>query len=81
MSLASLIARLGRLQVPTLFIHSDRDFVPIEVAREAANAIRGSRFVVLPDCGHFAYLEQPDRVRAAIAELMRAEPRSGPAAE
>ena len=65
-----LIARLGRLQVPTLFIHGDGDFVPIDVAREAADAIRGSRFVVLSDCGHFAYLEQPDRVRAAIDELM-----------
>ena len=65
-----LIARLGRLQVPTLFIHGDRDFVPIEVAREAADAIRGSHFVVLPACGHFAYVEQPDRVRAAITELM-----------
>ena len=66
-----LIARLGRLRIPTLFLHGDGDLVPIEVAREAADAIRGSRFVVLPDCGHFAYLEQPDRVRAAIAELMQ----------
>jgi len=74
-----LIARLRRLRIPTLFIHGDRDFVPIDVAREAADAIRGSRVVVLADCGHFAYLEQPDRVRAAVAELMRAQPRSGSA--
>jgi len=69
-----LIARLGRLQIPTLFIYGDGDFVPIDVAHEAADAIRGSRFVVLSDCGHFAYLEQPDRVRAAVTELMRVEP-------
>ena len=74
-----LIARLGRLRIPTLFLHGDRDFVPIDVAREAAEAIRGSRVVVLADCGHFAYLEQPDRVRAAVAELMRVQPRSGSA--
>lgn len=65
-----LTARLRRLRIPTLFIHGDGDFVPIDVAREAADAIRGSRFVVLSDCGHFAYLEQPDRVRAAVTELM-----------
>jgi pimeloyl-ACP methyl ester carboxylesterase len=35
-----------------------------------AGAISGSRLIVLDDCGHFAYLEQPDRVRAAIAELL-----------
>jgi proline iminopeptidase len=74
-----LIARLRRLRIPTLFLHGDRDFVPIDVVREAAAAIRGSRVVVLADCGHFAYLEQPDRVRAAVAELMRAQPRSGSA--
>ncbi len=75
----NLIARLGRLRIPTLFLHGDRDFVPIDVAREAAEAIRGSRVVVLADCGHFAYLEQPDRVRAAVSELMRVQPRSGSA--
>ena len=65
-----LIARLRRLRIPTLLIHGDGDFVPIDVAREAADAIRGSRVVVLSDCGHFAYLQQPDRVRAAVTELM-----------
>ncbi len=72
-----LIARLRRLRIPTLFLHGDRDFVPLDVAREAADAIRGSRVVVLADCGHFAYLEQPARVRAAVAELMQGRPRSG----
>jgi proline iminopeptidase len=74
-----LIARLRRLRIPTLFLHGDGDFVPIEVVREAADAISGSRVVVLADCGHFAYLEQPDQVRAAIAELLRGAPPSSSA--
>jgi proline iminopeptidase len=76
-----LIARLRRLRVPTLLIHGDHDFVPFEVVREVADAIRGSHVVVLSDCGHFAYLEQPDRVRAAVADVMAEKvPRPGGAA-
>jgi proline iminopeptidase len=67
----NLIARLGRLYIPTLVLHGDHDLVPIEAAREVADAIPGARVVVLADCGHFAYLEQPDRVRAAVAAIMR----------
>jgi proline iminopeptidase len=70
-----LIPRLGRLRIPSLVIHGDHDFVPIDLARQVADAIPGSRFVVLSDCGHFAYLEQPERVRAAVAEVMVAQPR------
>ena len=65
-----LIPQLNRLRIPSLIIHGDNDLVPIEVAREIANAIPGSRFIVLADCGHFAYLEQPDRVRTSIAAVL-----------
>ena len=64
-----LLPDLNRLDVPTLVIHGDNDLVPTDVAREIADAIPGSRFVVLPDCGHFSFLEQTDRVHANIAEL------------
>ena len=43
-----LTARLRRLRIPTLFIHGEGDFVPIDVAREAADAIRGSRSSCCP---------------------------------
>jgi proline iminopeptidase len=65
-----LIPRLRRLRLPTLVIHGDNDFVPTELAREIADAIPGSRFVVLADCGHFAYLEQPDLVRSTMVEFV-----------
>ena len=68
-----LLARLGRLRIPTLVLHGDDDLIPIEIAREVADAIPGSRFVVLADCGHFAYVDQPDLARAAIVELLLAD--------
>ena len=57
-----LLARLRSLNTPTLVIHGDHDFVPLECARNVADAMSGSRLVVLSECGHFAYLERPDAV-------------------
>jgi pimeloyl-ACP methyl ester carboxylesterase len=64
--------RLGGLDVPTLILHGDDDFVPLEVVRRIADAIPGARLVVLPDCGHFAYLEQPERTATEITEFLTA---------
>lgn len=65
-----LIPLLRQLEIPTLVIHGDRDFVPLDAARHITAAIPGARLVVLANCGHFAYLEQPERVRVAIAEFL-----------
>ncbi len=65
-----LIPALHRLDIATLVVHGDGDFVPIEVIRRIADALHGSRLVVLPDCGHFAYLEQPDRVCTIITGFL-----------
>jgi proline iminopeptidase len=62
---------LRRLAVPTLVIHSDHDFIPEESAAHIARAIPKARLARIKDCGHFAYLECPDAVRAEIAGLLR----------
>ena len=65
-----LLPQLHALRARTLVIHGDRDLIPIEIAREIARAIPGSQFVVLEDCGHFAYLEQPHEVREHLSALL-----------
>ena len=64
-----LLAQLPELDVPTLVIHGEHDFIPLVVAEHVAAAIPGAQLRVRPRCGHFAYLESPDEVRRAIAEL------------
>jgi proline iminopeptidase len=66
-----LLPRLERLSIPTLVIHGEHDLIPVECAEHIAQAIPGARFVLLRDCGHFAYLECPDRVRKAIDEFFQ----------
>lgn len=64
-----LLPRLRRVAAPTLVIHGEGDVVPVELARHVADAIPGAELSVLPECGHFAYLEAPEAVAQRVAEL------------
>lgn len=68
-----LVPRLRDLQVPTLVVHGDREFIPLGVAERIAAGIPGARLVVLPDCGHFPHVDQPALLRAAITSFCPVE--------
>ena len=55
---------------PTLLITGEDDAVaPASVARTLAERIQGARAVVLPRCGHWATVERPREVNAALADF------------
>jgi proline iminopeptidase len=66
----NLLPHLRQLRIPTLVMHGDHDLIPLDAARHIAAAIPDSRLVVITECGHFSFLEQPDPVHAAVAELI-----------
>jgi proline iminopeptidase len=66
----NLLPKLKLLRIPTLVLHGDYDFIPIECAAHIAQAIPGARLVVLRDTGHFAIIESPDEVRNEIGEFV-----------
>jgi pimeloyl-ACP methyl ester carboxylesterase len=56
-------------EVPSLVIWGGRDrIIPVRHGRRAHEEMPGSRFVELPDAGHFPQLDQP---RAFVEELLR----------
>ena len=65
-----LTPKLAALSIPSLVIWGDHDFIPVEIATHIARAIPNARLVSLKGCGHFAYLECPSDVRAAIDGFM-----------
>jgi len=65
-----LLPRLRTLDVPTLVIGADKDFIPVEIARQIAEAIPKARLVTLRDCGHFSYMECYADVRAALLDFV-----------
>jgi proline iminopeptidase len=64
-----LLPKLTKLNIPTLVISGDYDFIPAECASHIAEAIPKARLVVLKDCGHFSYLERPDQVHKKIDDF------------
>jgi len=67
-----LLPKLERLGIPTLVMHGDYDFIPVECAGHIARAIPEARLVLLKECGHFSYLECPDEVREEVGDFFRA---------
>ena len=55
--------------IPTLVLHGEDDFVPVEFAARIAETVPGARLSVLPGCGHFTYLEAPERVFEEISRF------------
>ncbi len=66
----SLEGMLGKIDVPTLVVHGEGDaIVPLESARQFQRAISGATLRVLPECGHFAHLDQPDELASVLRDF------------
>ncbi len=62
---------LGLIEAPALVLAGEDDFIAGPAsARELTDALGDVRTVTIPACGHFLFLESPERVRAAINEFL-----------
>ena len=64
---------LRTVHCPTLVIHGQQDPIPLASAAAAARSLR-AEFVVLDDCGHVPYVEQPEPLFAAIRRFLAESP-------
>ncbi len=64
-----LIDELRGVDCPTLVVHGRQDPIPLESAAAAAQSLN-AEFIALDDCGHVPYVEQPERVFAAIRRFL-----------
>lgn len=63
-----LLAEIG---CPTLVLVGDTDaLTPPELSKEIAAGIRGSKLVVVPNCGHLSTIEKPAAVNKAMTEWL-----------
>jgi proline iminopeptidase len=60
-----LIRDLKGIKVPSITIHGRDDPIPLASSVEAARAL-GTKLEVLDECGHVPYVEQPERLFAAL---------------
>jgi proline iminopeptidase len=64
-----LFPELRKLDVPTLVLHSEHDFIPVELAERIADAVPAACLSVLPGYGHFTFLEAPEAVSDEVARF------------
>jgi pimeloyl-ACP methyl ester carboxylesterase len=61
---------LPEVRLEALFVHGDADPMPSQSTIDTAALIPGSRVDVIPNCGHFPWLEQPEAFRSAVERLL-----------
>jgi proline iminopeptidase len=64
-----LFPALRELDIPTLLLHGEHDFIPVVLAAHIEAAVPGARLSVLPGCGHFTFLEEPELVFEEVARF------------
>ena len=68
-----LIPRLHEIRCPTLIVHGRDDPIPVASSIEGAERMK-ARLVMLDDCGHVPYVEQPAGLFSALDEFLAASP-------
>lgn len=72
---ADLRAALARFTMPTAVVVGEEDYAtPIPMAEALHSGIAGSSLTILHGARHLTPLEQPERVAAALAPLLQAQP-------
>jgi pimeloyl-ACP methyl ester carboxylesterase len=62
---------LQSIHVPTLIVVGEQDTItPPALSEQMYQAIKGSEYVVIPNAGHLANLEQPEAFNAALARFL-----------
>ncbi|MCV2462936.1 alpha/beta hydrolase [Streptomyces sp. ICN988] len=68
------LAAYAEIGAPCHVISFADDLItPAHLGREVADAIPGATYDLVPDCGHYGYLEEPDAVNKIITEFLRQE--------
>ena len=66
----TLARGLTGLRVPTLFVHGEDDPLPVRSTTSTAELIPGTLVEIIPDCGHFPWVERPAAFHAAVERLL-----------
>lgn len=67
----SRIDAYREIRVPCLIVgFSDDRMTPARLGREVAEAIPGSQYEEIPDCGHYGYLERPKEVNSLLLNFL-----------
>ncbi len=64
-----LLPRLPGLKTPTLIVHGRDDPIPVASSIQAAQ-LMNAELILLDDCGHVPYVEQPEKLFKAVESFL-----------
>lgn len=65
-----LLAELAKVRTPTLILHGRQDPIPLASSEAAARAMN-AELLIIEDCGHVPYVEQPAALFPPIDSFLR----------
>ena len=65
--------KLSRITCPTLILQGDKSVFSMEGAEAIHSRIVNASLVVFEDCGHFEYIEAPDKFKSSILNFFSAQ--------
>lgn len=65
-----LEAKVKAISAPTLIVQGDYDIFPLSTAEHVQGLIPSSELVVIPEAGHFPFVEQPEAFFAAVRAFL-----------
>jgi proline iminopeptidase len=65
-----LISQLETITCPVLIVGSDYDLAPPESNEQIHSHIKGSRYLVMKNCGHFPFIEAPSQFFPAVKDFL-----------
>ena len=65
-----ILPALGTLRLPAFVVHGKEDPIPVASSQAAARAL-GTECIVLRDCGHVPYVEQPTQLFPPLLAFLR----------
>ena len=68
---------LGSIDCPTLVMHGDHDFIVRDAPNLVCDLIADARLVVIPDSGHYPFIEQPNAFTTALRTFITETTPSG----
>jgi proline iminopeptidase len=66
----TLVHGLPNAKLPVLFVHGAQSAMPHRSTVETCALIAGAVVVLVPECGHFPWVEQPGSVRGAVTSFL-----------
>jgi proline iminopeptidase len=68
----TLVNELPHVVLPALFVHGERDALPLRSSTATAALITGAQVATIPDCGHFPWLERSGELRGIVEAFVTA---------